>query len=180
MKKLLMLAAVAAIAAGCSVTKINYKKDADGVCEYRVYHNSHWLKTEADALHGSMTGDGKFSISGEGMKTSPSEEFNRAMQTYMSTFIQLAQIAAAAYNPSASAANISRGDAGNISRGDAETRSLGEAGSAAPDPAEGGSKNLRDSATPREENTGAGNDCPGGSCTTGECVDGSCTDSEAN
>lgn len=151
MKKILMLAALAAIAAGCSATKVNYTRSADGTVEYRVYHNSHWLKTEADALHGSMTGDGKFSISGEGMKTSPSEEFNRAMQTYMSTFVQLAQIAAAAYNPSSSAS------AANISRGDAETRSLGEAGVATPDPAEGGdNNNLSASAPLREENTGTG------------------------
>ena len=49
-----------------------------------------------------MTGDGRFVFEAEGMKSSPSEEFNRTMQTYTTAFIQLAQIAAAAYNPSSS------------------------------------------------------------------------------
>ena len=47
-----------------------------------------------------MTGDGQFVFEAEGMKSSPSEEFNRTMQTYTTAFVQLAQIAAAAYNPS--------------------------------------------------------------------------------
>ena len=51
-----------------------------------------------------MTNDGKFEIAADGMSSSPSEEFNRTMRTYTSAFVQLMQIAAAAYNPSASAA----------------------------------------------------------------------------
>lgn len=104
MKKLLMLAALAAIAAGCSVTKINYKKDADGICEYRIYHNDHWLKRDTGAMSGGMSKDGKFEVKLESATVSPSEEFNRTMQTYTTAFVQLAQIAAAAYNPSASLA----------------------------------------------------------------------------
>ena len=45
---------------------------------------------------------GSFVFEAEGMKSSPSEEFNRTMQTYTTAFVQLAQIAAAAYNPSSS------------------------------------------------------------------------------
>ena len=104
MKKILMLAALAAIAAGCSVTKINYKKDADGVCEYLIYHNDHWLKRDTGAMSGGMSQDGKFEVKLESATVSPSEEFNRTMQTYTTAFVQLAQIAAAAYNPSSSAA----------------------------------------------------------------------------
>lgn len=104
MKKLLMLAALAAIAAGCSVTKINYKTAADGVCEYRIYHNDHWLKRDTGAMSGGMSKDGKFEVKLESATVSPSEEFNRTMQTYTTAFVQLAQIAAAAYNPSASLA----------------------------------------------------------------------------
>ena len=74
MKKLLMLAALAAIAAGCSVTKINYKKDADGVCEYRIYHNDHWLKRDTGAMSGGMSKDGKFEVKLESATVSPSEE----------------------------------------------------------------------------------------------------------
>ena len=100
MKKLTLIAAVAAIAAGCSVTKVEYKKDADGVSEYRLYHNDHWLKRDTGAMSGGMTKDGKFEVKLERATASPSEEFNRTMQTYTTAFVQLAQIVAAAYNPS--------------------------------------------------------------------------------
>ena len=107
MKKLLMLAALAAIAAGatgCSVTKVNYEKDDTGKVSYRLYRNDHWLKTSGTGISGGMTKDGKFEFAAEGLEKSPSEEFNRTMQTYTTAFVQLAQIAAAAYNPSASMA----------------------------------------------------------------------------
>ena len=97
------LIAAAYFVAGCSVTKINYEKE-DGKVSYRIYRNDHWLKTDASGIKGGMSDDGKFEFSAEGLKSSPSEEFNRTMQTYTSAFVQLAQIAAAAYNPSASAA----------------------------------------------------------------------------
>lgn len=102
MKKLLMLAAFAALAAGCSVTKINYEKDDKGVVSYRIYHNDHWLKTDATMLKGGMTQDGTFEISADGLKTSPSEEFNKTMKTYTAAVVDIAQLTAAAYNPSSS------------------------------------------------------------------------------
>ena len=106
MKKLTMiaLAACAAVLTGCTATKIKYEKDDKGKVEYSIWHNGHWLKTEAEQLSGGMSQDGKFDIGLQGYKSSPSEEFNRTMQTYTTAFVQLAQIAAAAYNPSASAA----------------------------------------------------------------------------
>ena len=99
MKKLMMIA-VAACAVGCSVKKIEYEKNDKGEISYRIYENDHWLKTESTGIKGGMTGDGQFVFEAEGMKSSPSEEFNRTMQTYTTAFVQLAQIAAAAYNPS--------------------------------------------------------------------------------
>ena len=66
---------------------------------YRLYRNDHWLKTSGTGISGGMTKDGKFEFAAEGLERSPSEEFNRTMMTYTSAFIQLAQIAAAAYNP---------------------------------------------------------------------------------
>ena len=105
MKKMTVLAACAAmLAAGCSVTKIEYEKNDKGEVSYRLYRNDHWLKTESTGIKGGMTNEGKFEFAAEGMKSSPSEEFNRTMQTYTTAFVQLAQIAAAAYNPSASQA----------------------------------------------------------------------------
>ena len=106
MNKLMMiaLAACAAALTGCSVTKVEYEKTDKGEVSYRLYRNSHWLKMEGEGMRGGMTTDGKFEFDLVGMKSSPSEEFNRTMQTYTTAFVQLAQIAAAAYNPSASQA----------------------------------------------------------------------------
>ena len=102
MKKLTLIAAVAAVAAlcGCSVKKITYEKNDKGTVSYSIYQNDHWLNTEASGVQGGMTEDGKFEYRADGMKSSPSEEFNRTMQTYTTAFVQLAQIVAAAYNPS--------------------------------------------------------------------------------
>lgn len=96
--------------AGCSVKKIEYEKDDKGTISYRIYQNDHWLNTESSAIRGGMTQDGRFEYSAEGMKSSPSEEFNKTMQTYTTAFVQLAQIAAAAYNPSASGVAKSQGE----------------------------------------------------------------------
>ncbi|MBQ3806821.1 MAG: hypothetical protein II840_02580 [Kiritimatiellae bacterium] len=115
---LCLVFALALCFAGCSVTKINYEKDEKGVVSYRLYRNDHWLKTSGTGISGGMTKDGKFEFAAEGLERSPSEEFNRTMQTYTSALVQFMQIAAAAYNPSSSAA------AANVSRGDAETRSV--------------------------------------------------------
>ena len=106
-RQLAFIAACAAAAAlcGCSVTKVNYEKDDTGKVSYRLYRNDHWLKTSGTGLSGGMSEDGKFEFAAEGLEKSPSEEFNRVMMTYTTAFVQLAQIAAAAYNPSASAAS---------------------------------------------------------------------------
>ena len=96
--------ALGTLLAGCSVTKVEYETGKDGVTSYRLYRNSHWLKMEGEGMRGGMTQDGKFEFDLEGLKSSPSEEFNKTMQTYTTAFVQLAQIAAAAYNPSASQA----------------------------------------------------------------------------
>ena len=104
--KSLVIVLIASIMAGgltgCSVTKVEYEKNDKGETSYRLYRNSHWLKMEGEGMRGGMTQDGKFEFDLEGLKSSPSEEFNRTMQTYTTAFVQLAQIAAAAYNPSSS------------------------------------------------------------------------------
>ena len=96
--------------AGCSVKKIEYEKNDKGEISYRIYENDHWLKTESTGIKGGMTGDGQFLFEAEGMKSSPSEEFNRTMQTYTTAFVQLAQIAAAAYNPSSTGVKTGNGE----------------------------------------------------------------------
>ena len=94
--------ALALYLSGCTATKIEYEKKADGVAKYSIWHNDHWLKRDTGAMSGGMDKDGRFEVKLESATASPSEEFNRTMQTYTSAFVQLAQIAAAAYNPSSS------------------------------------------------------------------------------
>ena len=172
MKKLLILAALAAICAGCSVTKVNYKKDADGVCEYRIYHNDHWLKRETGAMSGGMTTDGKFEVKLESATVSPSEEFNKSMQTYTTAFVQLAQIAAAAYNPSASAAAAKS----ESSKAGSSTIIL-EVPKAETQPGQGGIMLLAEQGSTEKSATSDPHsaECADGSCTTGACTDGNCT-----
>lgn len=98
------LLAFGLLLAGCCVKKIEYTKNDKGEISYRIYENDHWLKRESTGIKGGMTGDGQFMFEAEGMKSSPSEEFNRTMQTYTTAFVQLAQIAAAAYNPASAGA----------------------------------------------------------------------------
>jgi hypothetical protein len=166
MKKLLMLAALAAIAAGCGVKKITYEKkvDNEGVTtiSYRIYQNDHWLNTKASAFKGGMTSEGKFEFQGEGLQSSPSEEFNRAMQTYTTAFVQLAQIAAAAYNPSASMAAAGK----ESTTVNVQVPSTGEAAAKA-------SASTSSAATQSSDPHAA--DCTDGNCSDGSCTDGSCT-----
>ena len=104
MLTLALLFVAAYLFAGCSATKIKFEKASDGTTKYSIWHNDHWLKTEAESLTGGMSQDGQFSLGMTGLKSSPSEEFNRTMQTYTAAVVSMMQIAAAAYNPSASMA----------------------------------------------------------------------------
>ena len=156
---LCLVFALALCFAGCSVTKINYEKDEKGVVSYRLYRNSHWLKMEGEGMRGGMSGDGKFEFDLEGMKSSPSEEFNRTMQTYTSALVQFMQIAAAAYNPSASAAAAGK----ETTTVNVQVPSTGEAAA----------KASASSQTSQASQSTA--DCPDGNCSDDTCTDGSCT-----
>ena len=164
MKKLMMAFAVGAaiLMTGCSVTKVEYEQADNGKTSYRIYKNEHWLKTSASGLKGGMTKDGKFEFNAEGMESSPSEEFNKTMQTYTTAFIQLAQIAAAAYNPSASGAIQSA------------TAKQSEASTAITVNAAQGEAKKEETATEPAKPTDA-SACADGSCTDKTCTDGSCT-----
>ncbi|MBQ3749293.1 MAG: hypothetical protein II863_17935, partial [Kiritimatiellae bacterium] len=91
---LCLIFALALCLSGCTATKIEYEKKADGVAKYSIWHNDHWLKRDTGAMSGGMDKDGRFEVKLESATASPSEEFNRTMQTYTSAFVQLAQIAA--------------------------------------------------------------------------------------
>ena len=167
-----LVIALAYVIAGCSVTKVNYEKDEKGVVSYRLYRNDHWLKTSGTGISGGMTKDGKFEFAAEGLERSPSEEFNRTMMTYTSAFIQLAQIAAAAYNPSASAAAAGK-EATTVN---VQVPSTGEA---AAKEVKSGSDSVGTGSVESSTGNNAASDphaaeCTDGSCTTGACTDGSC------
>ena len=164
-----LLAGAILALAGCSVTKIEYHQNEKGETSYRIYRNGHWLKTEAEGMSGGMSADGKFSIALDGMRSSPSEEFNRTMQTYTGAFIQLAQIAAAAYNPSASAAIKSAADAKSATD------------SPATQPSKSAAKALATAAATCadgkcEDTTPAVNICTGEPLAGAACADGKCED----
>ena len=111
MKKLMMLFAVGAaiLMTGCTSTTVKFEKDDKGLVKYEITRNDHWLKTDAGGLQGSMTKDGDFSVAADSLASSPSEEFNKTMKTYSAAIVSMMQIAAAAYNPSSSAAAAVKG-----------------------------------------------------------------------
>lgn len=177
---LALLFVAAYLFAGCSATKIKFEKTSDGTTKYSIWHNDHWLKTEAESLTGGMSQDGQFSLGMTGLKSSPSEEFNRTMQTYTAAVVSMMQIAAAAYNPSSSAAV--RGEGAAATQSDS-----GKAGSSQiilevpkteSQPGQQGLIMLTGSQSSTGNNAASdphAAECTDGSCTTGECTDGSCT-----
>lgn len=176
MKKLMMMFAVAAavLLTGCSVTKVNYERNDKGEVSYRLYRNSHWLKTEGEGMRGGMSENGKFEFDLEGMRSSPSEEFNRTMMTYTSAFIQLAQIAAAAYNPSASAAV--KGEGSKAAQSTIILEQPKQESKPAIEQVENGIMltTSQSAAVKTAASDPHAEECADGSCTTGACTDGAC------
>lgn len=120
-KQLAFVAACAAAAALCGCRSVEVKNYGEEFLVYKdgapvlidgkpvkcskgwsVDHASHWLNTEADGISAEITPEHVVKFSMNGMKSSPSEEYNKMMATTMGAFVQMMQIAAAAYNPSAS------------------------------------------------------------------------------
>ena len=121
MKKLMMVAACAAVfCGGCRAVKVEnngeeFLADKDGnlvlvegqpvKCSkgWSVWHNSHWLNSEADSISASVKGrDGsEIQFGMNGLKSSPSEEFNKMMSTTFAGFASLARLAASMYSPGA-------------------------------------------------------------------------------
>ena len=159
MHKLLTIASIALLSVlllpGCTATKITYEKDDKGNIGYSIWRNGHWLNSEVEQMSGGMSQDGKFSIGLQGYKTSPSEEFNKSMQTYMGAIISAMQIAAAAYNPSASAA-IQSAAAKSAAASQASTTS--------------------ESAQPSQPSQSTATCTDGSCCPAATCTDGSCSD----
>lgn len=177
---LALLFVAAYLFAGCSATKIKFEKTSDGTTKYSIWHNDHWLKTEAESLTGGMSQDGQFSLGMTGLKSSPSEEFNRTMQTYTAAVVSMMQIAAAAYNPSSSAAVRGEGAAATQSdSGKARpSQIILEVPKTESQPGQQGLIMLTGSQSSTGNNTTSdphAADCTDGSCTTGACTDGSCS-----
>ena len=193
MLTLALLFVAAYLFAGCSATKIKFEKTSDGTTKYSIWHNDHWLKTEAESLTGGMSQDGQFSLGMTGLKSSPSEEFNRTMQTYTAAVVSMMQIAAAAYNPSSSAAAREplKVESGNVESSNLQPSNLqpstqSEAGSSQiilevpkteSQPGQQGLIMLTGSQSSTGNNAASdphAAECTDGSCTTGACTDGSC------
>lgn len=182
MKKLMMFAVGAAILmTGCSVTKVEYDKKDTGEVSYRIYRNDHWLKTESTGLKGGMTDKGKFEFAAEGVKSSPSEEFNATMKTYGDTFVQLARLAAACYSPGTASIPLTSeaADADAVAKlvdaqaqakaAEIAAKSKRETDKIAAQ-ADAAAKSKATSSSTQTTGT-----CADGNCTaTGTCTDGSC------
>ena len=156
MKKLIIAfaALAAAFLTGCTATKVEYSRNNEGEVKYKIEHNGHWLKTEAESMGGGMSQDGQFNIELAGLKSSPSEEFNKVMKTYTSAVVTLAQIAAAAYNPSASTASQS------VNAGQGASTAI-TVNTAQTDAAKAATANATQAETAQTESA----TCDGGNCT---------------
>ena len=182
MKKLMMMIAVGAavLLTGCSVKKIEYEKTDKGV-SYRIYENEHWLKTESTGLRGGMTKDGNFEFAAEGVKSSPSEEFNATMRTYGDTFVQLARLAAACYSPGTASIPLTSeaADADAVAKlveAQAQAKAAEIAAKSQRETNRIAAQAAAQAATKSSASATATTDCTDGSCTpTGTCTDGSCT-----
>ena len=100
MKKLMMIALAAAAAAmtGCRSIEIENKGEGKG---WSVDVFSHWMNSEADSIAASIAPDGTVTFNMNGMKSTPSEEFNKMMGTTMQSFTAMARLAASMYSPGA-------------------------------------------------------------------------------
>ena len=100
MKKLMMiaLAACAAAMTGCRSIEIENKGEGKG---WSVDVFSHWMNSEADSIAASIAPDGTVTFNMNGMKSTPSEEFNKMMGTTMQSFTAMARLAASMYSPGA-------------------------------------------------------------------------------
>lgn len=101
MKKMMTIAALAAIAAslcGCRSIEIENKGEGKG---WSVDVWSHWMNAEADTIDASIAPDGTVTFKMNGMKSTPSEEFNKMMGTTMQSFTAMARLAASMYSPGA-------------------------------------------------------------------------------
>lgn len=100
MNKLMIVAACAAVAmfGGCRSIEIENKGEGKG---WSVDVFSHWMNSEADNIAASISPDGTVTFNMNGMKSNPSEEFNKMMNTTFTGFASLARLAAAMYSPGA-------------------------------------------------------------------------------
>ena len=173
MKKPLMMFAVGAaiLLTGCSVTKVEYERTDKGEVSYRLYRNDHWLRTESTGIKGGMTNEGNFDFSAEGMKSSPSEEFNATMKTYGDTFAQLASLAAACYSPGTASIPLTSeaADANAVARL-VEAQAQAKASEIAAK-----SKRETDKITAQADAAAKSKATATGTQATADCTDGSCT-----
>lgn len=102
MKKLLTITVLSLLSVlllpGCRSIEIENKGEGKG---WSVDIFSHWMNSEADSIAASVAPDGTITFNLNGMKSTPSEEFNKMMGTTMQSFTAMARLAASMYSPGA-------------------------------------------------------------------------------
>ncbi len=89
---------VMAAMTGCRSIEIENKGEGKG---WTVDVFSHWMNSEADSISASVAPDGTVRFDMNGMKSTPSEEFNKMMGATMQNFTAMARLAASMYAPGA-------------------------------------------------------------------------------
>lgn len=174
MKKLMMIALAAAAAAmtGCRSIEIENKGEGKG---WSVDVFSHWMNSEADSIAASIAPDGTVTFNMNGMKSTPSEEFNKMMGTTMQSFTAMARLAASMYSPGAASIPLTPEAA------DPEAVAKLVNAQSAAKAAEIKAKSDRETARIKANSDAAiaeknaGQSATANNTTNAECTDGSCT-----
>ena len=184
MKKLMMMVAVGAAIlsmTGCRSIEIENKGEGKG---WSVDVFSHWMNSEADSIEASIAPDGTVTFNMNGMKSTPSEEFNKMMGTTMQSFTAMARLAASMYSPGAASIPLTP-EAADPEAVAKLVNAQGEAKAA-----EINAKSQRETARIKAQSdakvaqkkaatpasTCTDGTCTDGTCTDGTCKDGTCTD----
>ena len=172
---MIALAACAAAMTGCRSIEIENKGEGKG---WTVDVWSHWMNSEADSISASVSPDGTITFDMNGMKSTPSEEFNKMMGATMQNFTAMARLAASMYAPGAASVPLTAEPADP----DAVAKLVAAQSAARTAEIEAASK--REIARIKAKNATSASggetaaDCADGSCQDGSCADGSCEDGD--
>jgi len=159
MKKLMIIAALAALAGGCRTVTVENRGDGKG---YKVTVMSNMMKSELDSMKASISPGGVVEWEMGRLNSSPSEEFAKSLMTL--TYI--ARIAASMYSPAAAAVPLTD-EAADAEQIAALVKANAEAKAEL-------AKAKAEAAAHKAQ--GSGVSSQGSDCKDGSCKDGSCND----